>query len=191
MSNIMIRQVTIFSKLFFIKLSDLMLLMAMEPDYRVCPHCGAIGCCRPHGRYTRWLIYILNGIREQQIIYVKRVKCKSCKRTHALLADVLIPYSSYSLRFILHVLREYYCKNCTAEALCLRYSIAISTFYAWKGLFVKHANLWLPVLERIFKVSIQSLDYFDNIPKLPSSFFQRYGFSFLQSRKTSHCGRSP
>jgi hypothetical protein len=76
-------------------------------------------------------------------------------------------------------------------ALCEHFSITISTLYAWKALFVKHANLWLSVLEKIIQVNIEALDYFENIHQLPSSFFKRYGFSFLQGRQTMRSGRSP
>ena len=163
----------------------------MKPVYKVCPKCGAVGCFKPFTDYTRGMIYIDNGIRTETIIVVDRVQCSSCKSTHALLADFLIPYGSYTLRFILHVLRAYFHRSCTVEALCEQFSIAIATLYKWKDLFLEHANLWLPVLKRMSQISIQSLDDFENIDKLPSSFFRRYGFSFLQSHQTMGYSRSP
>jgi hypothetical protein len=75
--------------------------------------------------------------------------------------------------------------------LCGRFSIAVSTLYAWIDLFNKHANLWLSVLERISRVSLKVLDDFENIDTLPFSFFRRYGFSFLQKRRTTRFGRVP
>ena len=42
------------------------------------------------------------------VLRVPRVKCTSCGRTHALLPEMLIPYSSYSLRFVLTVLEAYF-----------------------------------------------------------------------------------
>jgi len=163
----------------------------MKPNYRACPHCGAVGCCRPHGKYKRWVIYICSGIRTERLVFVKRVKCSACKRTHALLADVLIPYCPFSLRFILHVLRAYINRCCSVEALCKRFAIATATLYKWKDLFMEHANLWLSALKRAPQLSIQALDFFESIDKLPSAFFQRYGFSFLQSLKTTRYSRSP
>ena len=163
----------------------------MKPVFKVCPNCGAIGCCKPFASYTRVMIYIDNGVRTETIIVVDRVQCNSCKSTHALLADCLIPYGSYTLRFILHVLKAYFHRSCTVEALCEQFSIAISTLYKWRDLFLEHANLWLPAIQRMYQISIQSLDDFERIDNLPSSFFRRYGFSFLQSRQTTSCSRSP
>jgi len=188
---LMINQETIFSKINSIKRSDLELLEDMKPQYKVCPNCGAIDCCSPYASYGRCMISIESGVRKEHYLTIQRVICGSCNSTHALLADVLIPYGSYSLRFILHTLRAYLNRTCTVAALCNRYNIAISTLYRWIDLFKEHANLWLSVLEQILQISVEALDHFENIQLLPSSFFQRYGFSFLQSRKTTHCIRDP
>jgi hypothetical protein len=187
----MIRQATILCKLFLIKLSDMELLAAMQPRYDRCPACGAVGCCEPHDDYTRDMITICNGKRKEYKITVDRVICGSCAATHALLADVLVPHSSYSLRFILFVLRAFFNRHCPVADLCERYGIAISTIYLWKSLFKEHANLWLSSLNRIHKASIQALDDFENVHLLPSLFFKRYGFSFLQNRRATQCSRSP
>jgi len=187
----MIRQVTIFCKLFLIKLSDIELIGAMRPRYDRCLACGAVGCCEPHDDYTRDMITIEKGKRKEYKITVDRVICSSCETTHALLADVLIPYSSYSLRFVLYVLRAFFNRSCTVADLCERYGIAASTIYMWKSLFTEHANLWLSSLDRIHKASIQALNDFENVHMLPSLFFKRYGFSFLQLRRATQCSRSP
>jgi len=188
---LMIRQETILYKLFLIKFSDMELLEQMQPDYKLCPTCGSLGCCKPHDEYKRYMITIHKGKRVEYEIYILRVFCDSCESTHALISDVLIPYGSYTLRFILHVLRAYFNRNCTVEILCERFGIAVSTFYDWKKLFKEHANLWLSALNKIYRVSIQEIDDFENIDKLPFSFFKRYGFSFLQRRKATNCNRSP
>lgn len=188
---IMIRQKTVLIKLFLIIISDRVLLAAMQPSYKTCPACSAVGCCKPHDIYERWVFSIFDGARVEYLLSVQRVICKSCGSTHALLSDILIPYSSYSLRFILHVLRAYFYRGCTVAQLCEHFSIGTTTLYNWIHLFNEHANLWLSALKQVHQLSIQALDYFENIDKLPSAFFQRYGFSFLQNRKTTHCSRSP
>ena len=187
---LMIREKAILCKLNGIRISDKELLDAATPSIETCPACGARGCCSPHASYTRWMISIRHGVRAEYILTIKRVICASCGCTHALLPDVLIPYGSYSLRFILHVLRAYLNRNGTVAALCGRFSIAVSTLYAWIDLFNEHTNLWLSVLERISRVSLQILDFFENIDTLPFSFFRRYGFSFLQNRRTTRFCRA-
>jgi len=187
----MIRQKTVLIKLFLLIISDRELLDTMLPSYKVCPVCGAMGCCKPHDSYGRWVTSIYNGARMEYHLTIQRVKCKSCDSTHALLSDVLIPYRHYSLRFILHVLRAYFYRCGTVAQLCEHFSISISTIYKWRSLLMEHANLWLSVLEKISQLSSEHLDYFENIHQLPSAFFQRYRFSFLQSHKTPRCSRSP
>ena len=187
----MIRQATILCKLFLIKLSDIELLEQMQPNYKHCPACGSFRCCKPHDEYKRYMITIYKGKRVEYEIYIPRVFCDSCKCTHALISDVLIPHGSYTLRFVLHVIRAYFSRNCTVEIMCERFGISISTFYVWRNLFKEHANLWLSALQRIYQISIQAIDCFENIDMLPSLFFQRYGFSFLQRRKTTNYSRSP
>ena len=189
MHMFMIREKAILCKLNGIKFSDKELLDAATPNFDRCPACGARGCCSPHASYTRWMISIQHGVRADYILTIKRVICASCGCTHALLPDVLIPYGSYSLRFILHVLRAYLNRNCTVAVLCGRFSIAVSTLYAWIALFNEHANLWLSVLERISRISLQVLDFFENIETLPFLFFHRYGFSFFQNRRTTRSSR--
>lgn len=84
-------------------------------------------------------------------VTVQRYRCGSCGHTHALLSSALVPYSSYSLRFILSVLRAYFLRTDTVAGICERVGIAISTLYRWKKLFLTHKQLWLGVLEAMHR----------------------------------------
>ena len=179
----MIKKKTILFKLCKIKLTDKQLFDSMHVSYEVCPSCGAIGCCEPHGSYKRDLISINNSVRTDDVIYIRRVKCTSCKSTHALLSDILIPYGSYSLRFVLYVLRAYLYRRSTVNALCSYFCIAVATLYKWIHLFNKHANLLLNATMQISWVTAPALDFIEEITALPSQFFKQYNFSFLQNTK--------
>jgi len=181
----MIRKKTILCKINQIKITDKQLLDSMVPSGEVCTGCGAKDHCHSHASYERDLITIMNGCRHEGTVSIQRVVCSSCGKTHALLADILIPHSSYSLRFVLHVLRAYLGRACTVAALCDRFSIAVSTLYNWIHLFNEHANLWLSALEQLASVSAAALDHMENIERLPSRFFARYRFSFLQNHTTT------
>ena len=50
------------------------------------------------------MITVVANERREIELEVPRVCCESCRHAHSLLADALIPYGSYTLRFILHVL---------------------------------------------------------------------------------------
>ena len=112
----------------------------------VCPRCGAKGCCNPHASYHRTLIDFIAGKPVYSRIIVCRVICTSCGHTHAVLPDVMIPYATYSLFFILRVLAEFFTHLCTVEKLCARFSITPAMLYRWKALFLDHKKLWLGVL---------------------------------------------
>lgn len=67
-----------------ISLIDLLLL--------ICPHCSHTGVT-VHCYYDR-LVKTKNGIFK---LLVLRVRCRFCKKTHAILPDAIVPYSSVTL----------------------------------------------------------------------------------------------
>lgn len=155
-----------------------------------CPFCGAK---HPewsyHDSYKRYLISFEMGTTITYDIDTTRIICSSCKHTHAILPEIIIPYSSYSLIFVLSVLRDYYLSHMTVQLLCDKYQISPSTLYTWKRLFAIHKKLWLGILEDIYQSSI---DFLSSIPSINtsadlSSFFEHQGYSFLQGvSKTAH-----
>lgn len=68
-----------------------------------CPACGSRGNCIPHAGYRRSLIDLEGGAVVYTSLEVKRVCCGSCGHIHAVLPDFIIPYTTYSLLFILQV----------------------------------------------------------------------------------------
>lgn len=192
----MIRAFTLFCKLNLIKLSAKQLFLQSMQDFSShdlhCPHCGAK---HPqwdyYASYERYLISFEHSESVCCVITITRLICSSCKRTHAVLPDILIPYGSYSLLFILNLLRDYFTGSLTVQELCDRYQISVSTLYAWKRLFYTHKKLWLGVLDNSMT---SALDFLSEI-LLPDNsicldvFFLTNAFSFLQGvSKTAHFG---
>lgn len=189
--KIMIRLFSVFCKLNFNSLSvkDLFLESMKEfsseklPFSKLpCPFCGAKNPnWAYHDSYNRYLIGFENNAPVNHIIDITRIICSSCKHPHAILPEIIIPYSSYSLTFILSVLRDYYFKM-KIKDICEKYQISISLLYAWKLLFLRHKKLWLGVLEDIYHTSS---GFLSTIPKSNTSnalrkFFAQNGHSFLQ-----------
>lgn len=185
----MIRVKTILGKIFSLKTSDRQLfssaLQAFSPSRAVCPQCGAIGCCNFHDSYTRWLISIENGKRSDMLVSIPRVMCASCERTHAILPDVLIPYGSYTLRFILVILNSYLARTSTVQELCSSWGIAVSTLYGWVNLFQEQASVWLGAINEVKRLNTLSIDEICTQDSFPSAFHKKFGFSFLQPRRTT------
>jgi transposase-like protein len=179
----MIREKAILFKLNNLNVSDKELFKAFLPSETICPGCGAKRRLYPHGSYTRYMISSINGHRIGQHINIKRVKCQSCKRTHALIPDILIPYSSYTLRFIIHVLRAYLNRKVSVRTLCEHFGISVSTLYVWKHRFREHANLMLATFKQFRELGETSFTVINDIPAMPSLFFAKHDFSFLGNRK--------
>ena len=190
--KLMIRVFTIFCKLNLKKLSAEDMYLAAIQEFSMdklsslilpCPICGAKHpLWTYHASYERYLISFENGSTIAYRIIITRLRCSSCKHTHAILPEIIIPYGSYSIIFILSVLRDYYLSHMTIQTLCDKYQISSSTFYAWKHLLLIHKKLWLGLLQDISQNSLDFLSLFSsiNISFDLELFFKSHGQSFLQ-----------
>ena len=146
-----------------------------------CPVCHRKGGFKSISAYTRYMITIKNGKRCDLRVEIPRVKCPSCGHTHALIPDNLIPFGSYTIRFVLHILLEYLNRSESVAALCEHYGISISTLYAWKNLFMQHQSLLLGIMHAAKALCNGIIDTICTYQNLPEFFFSTFGFSFLQA----------
>ncbi len=178
----MIRPFTIFCKLNQISFSDRQWLAqeteSLNHTDGICPVCHAKACLSPFASYTRYLVEWVDGVPATYEVTVQRYQCSSCGGTHALLSSALVPYSSYSLRFILLVLREYFLHRGCVQTICEHAGISVSTLYRWKSLFLVHKALWLGVLENLKLSAGAFLDGMDGA--LLQGFCRKFSFSFLE-----------
>lgn len=153
-----------------------------------CPHCGALGKLYPYGSYVRNFVYLKDGRTTDSTISPLRFKCASCKTTHALLPDIITPYSPYSLRFKLTVMIAYFERNTSVAKICESFGVAISTLYVWKKLLLSHTELLIalfielksPVCRFIYSL-LESGRLSDYLCK----FYRNYAFIFLKERAPS------
>ena len=178
----MIRPFTVFCKLNQISFSDRQWFEqeagSLSHTDGACPVCHAKACLSPFASYTRYLVEWKDGSPATQEVNIQRYQCSSCGHTHALLPSPLVPYSSYSLRFILTVLRNYFLHRACVQEICKHAGIAISTLYRWKALFLAHKALWLGVLEGLETSAGTFLEGMNGT--LLMEFFHQFLFSFLQ-----------
>jgi len=179
----MIRPFTVFCKLNQISLSDRQWLEreagSLSHTDGICPVCHAKSCLSPFASYTRYLVEWEDALPSTHEVTVQRYQCSSCGHTHALLSSALVPYSSYSLRFILLVLRDYFLGRACVQKICGRAGISVSTLYRWTALFLAHKGLWLGVLEDLDVPQVTFLESMDGL--FLHSFYQTFRFSILQS----------
>lgn len=188
----MIRVNSFFGKSFravFAVFSDLQLLensYASTMKTRMkCPRCGQKGDFSDASPYSRSLITVENGKRKEHWISVSRLRC-SCGHCPAVIPDFLIPYGSYTIRFILHVLKAYLHRTSSVASLCEQWQISVSTLYDWIHRFRDHFNLWNGIIRSIHWVSDTSIDQVSDLPGFVSEFLSlTVVFSFLQHYPTS------
>lgn len=180
---LMIRLFSLFCKLNDFKFSDKKwfetAFKSAPQAGQQCPYCSAKGRLRAFGHYKRYLVEWDGHSRVTGILSVPRLICDSCGHTHALLPSCIVPYRSYSLRFLLIVLRAYFIRSCSVEQICRRYEITVSMLYRWVRLFLRQKELWLGVLDSMAASPAMFIDSIDGL--LLKGFFLDFRFSFLES----------
>lgn len=68
-----------------------------------CPRCGTAGNFARHACYTRSLVTAHGEVR----LVIERVRCLSCRSTHALIPPDVIPYKVYSISLYVAVACEW------------------------------------------------------------------------------------
>ena len=151
-----------------------------------CPSCHAPSSAfRRNGSYERHLVCYHDRLVCDQLVRVRSVLCSSCNSSHALLLSVIIPYSSYSLAFLISLLYARLTRKFPSVlSLCAHFDISESTYYRIKKRFLLDSRELLAALhafaqnagtiEAFFSISTSSL----HGPL--SVFFRSTGHSFLQ-----------
>jgi len=185
----MIRVFTSLCKSVLEKLTDEAIFQEATDDFSYhnerCPYCGAVGKLSQYGDYSRNLVSIDGEKVIESNIRPLRFECVSCGKTHALLPDIIVPYSQYSLRFMLTTLVAYFERSKTVLAVCADFGIAVSTLYAWKHRLLEHKDLLLGMLESLkepVQIFLRGLLASVRLSEQLSNFFNSYAFSFLQNR---------
>lgn len=160
-------------------------MQSFRPELEVCPYCKSKGDCNIHAYYYRYIIDFIDGKPLISRIRIHRVIC-SCGHTHAVLTDSIIPYDSYSLFFILRVLAEYFLRINTISRICETFCITPAMLYRWKALYEEHIREWQGLLSSIecdLSRSIKRLVSYRPYLNFATEFFQKTGYSFLQSHR--------
>ena len=163
------------------------------PSREKCPFCGASGSCVYYGTYDRNVVTFCNGAIDVIRLTITRVKC-SCRRTHAILPDFIIPYLSFSLPTVLLILWDYFSHSLTVEALCEKYQIVPRTLYRLKSQFLLHKREWLGVVGDMEQTPHSFLEgIMGPAPYSPFAwgFLLLTAFSFIQSHANPANCRHP
>lgn len=187
----MIRKNSLFCKMIRIKKTSIQLfneyMLSYSWESEACPWCGSKGNCVFHGFYTRSMTDFVHGKTVYGEVCVLRLRCTSCGHTHAILPDVIVPYSVYGLFFILRVLAEYFLHLYTAEKLCARFGISASTLYRFRDIFLSQKQQWLGMLASAETTPSAFIKCICLLAQYSASFACRFVLltarSFLQSHR--------
>ena len=126
--------------------------------------------CIKCSSYSHYLVSFEKGKVTTNLITVYRVirKGDMSRHTHAILPDIIVPYSSYSIRFIIYILYLYTHRTCSATEFCSKFHISRSTIYDWMNLYSNHLDEWISLL----KTADKSL--LDNELKSISDFLYQF-----------------
>lgn len=159
-----------------------------------CISCGVRGKCRVFASYTRSIIDIEEGRPCCRVLKVVRIRC-TCGHTHVLLPDFIVPYKQYTLPFILHILKLYFSRSMTVQALCGSFWISPPTLYEWKHAFAMHRSWWPAFVRSGHKGFLDTLVLLLSSPvfsDFTSGFWRQTLFSFLQTHANpANCCRLP
>lgn len=131
--------------------------------YIKCPKCKSTHLIS-HGYYKRNLIYEYNHMHIKTIVTIKRVKCKSCGLTHALLPIDIIPYKITSFKVIIKCLfdDDYFNDS----------SFSYDTREKW----FRHFKMFLPYIKTIIGIG-------KNIYNEISESFDEFYVNFYNANK--------
>lgn len=145
-----------------------------------CPHCRVRGKFKKHGFYWRNLIRWNSCFPFESKIKILRVRCTTCKTTHALLPAHIIPYSLYSLEFYATLLAEKLEASQTIEAMCKRFCISVRMVY--------RITYFYEQVRALLGFSLSSSDVIEALNKISSYTHTRKKFV---DRSLLLLGRSP
>jgi len=105
-----------------------------------CPKCYALGRFNLHGSYSRHVIYFEEKQLVHRLIEIKRIKCKSCDTTHAVLPGDIIAYKLLSLFVVLSILFNFYLKKIPVLEIAAKLDFSFQFIYSCLHTFVRHVN---------------------------------------------------
>ena len=157
----------------------------------VCPYCGAKGTCNKRRSYERSLVTFPDGKPQVVRLRIPRVQC-TCGKSHALLPDFIVPYLSYSLPTILHILSDYFTRRLTIRGICEKYLVSPPLIYRFKKRFLIHKKQWLGILRdmELSTISFMKELLTSSYDRFHDAFLRLTTYSFLQSHKNpANCSR--
>jgi len=105
-----------------------------------CPRCRARGRFNLHGSYSRHVVYFDKCKLVEELIKIKRIRCRSCESTHAVLPGDIIAYKLLSLFVQLSILFSFYLKEIPVLKLASKLDFSFQYIYLCLKSFLIYVN---------------------------------------------------
>lgn len=102
-------------------------------EYIECSYCKSDNLIS-YGTYTR----NIGVFDEYYKIYIKRVKCKNCNHTHALIPSFILPFFQNESSFVLTAIELIINNNCLITYISNLLNITRQNIYFWRKRFNNH-----------------------------------------------------
>lgn len=154
---------------------------SLRDELTACPVCGApADTFHKDGHYERDFICYEQDKPVYYRLTIFCVECSSCNSSHAMEPSVIVPYSSYSLGFLMGVIyAKLTMKFPTVESLCDHFGISVSTYYRIYKRFLTDSFLMKQLMEVSGILSLWSRQTYE-LHALLAWYYRNCGRSFLQ-----------
>jgi hypothetical protein len=154
-----------------------------------CPKCPAVGRFNLNGSYSRYVVFFKKFELIHTMIEIKRIKCCSCKSTHAILPWDIVPYRLLSLFVVMYILVLSYLKIVPVLKLAAAWGFSFQFIYSVIDAFTMH-------LSRIHQYFSETMPGAVPLPALPWEILTliqkpyinfQYGYTRLNRRPCFMC----
>ena len=151
-----------------------------------CPSCSAPSeKYVKNGTYDRHFTHIEGDVIVDSMITIQLKQCTSCQHSHALLQYLIIPYSSFSLGFIVTLLYSKLSnKFSSINEICAHFDISQRTYYRIMHRLMQDYHALSKTMSQYSKLleiisSLYSSSH-ERLKQLLKNFFEFAGHSFMQ-----------
>ena len=148
------------------------------PLHQIPCKCGHSGCMRKYGRYKRSFLVLCEDI----LLHVQRLQCKHCGKTHAVLLDIMVPYSRTPLEDQVKIILADNGGAACIPVFAENGFIDKPTAHYIRRQFRRHWNQ---------KLLAAGITLWKDIRTIVRECFQCYGRQFMQIRSTPNILFSP
>lgn len=148
-----------------------------------CPKCGAKKFHR-HASYRRYIITAYDNIPDVTFIDILRVQCVSCKSTHAILPNDIIPFALHTTPVFLYMLKLYIIDQYSLNQAAKRAGVSVSLLL----LKLRILKKFMPYIEQYLRIFAFYVKEASLSLKLILAFLLE---PFFDDRKFFYCHKIP